>query len=114
MSCHSELERSLSSWTTGEERGRREGGEREKRGGRVCHCMSSLTLHIPHAPSDENWWRGRTHLGEGLFPASFVSKNLNVDPEPCERVGGGSRRGHHTHHEEGFHYTIWLHHLVHS
>ena len=51
--------------------------------------MSSLTLHTPHAPSDENWWRGRTHLGEGLFPASFVSKNLNVDPEPCERVGVG-------------------------
>jgi len=35
--------------------------------------------------SDENWWRGRSHLGEGLFPASFVSKNLNVDPEPSKR-----------------------------
>ena len=36
--------------------------------------------------SDENWWRGETQLGQGLFPASFVSKNLNKDPEPCEWI----------------------------
>lgn len=34
--------------------------------------------------SDENWWKGETHLGKGLFPASFVSSDLSVDPEPCE------------------------------
>lgn len=34
--------------------------------------------------SDENWWKGETQLGTGLFPASFVSSNLSVDPEPCE------------------------------
>ena len=28
-------------------------------------------------------------MGEGLFPASFVSKNLNMDPEPCKRAGLG-------------------------
>lgn len=36
--------------------------------------------------SDENWWRGQTQLGTGLFPASFVSANLKVDPEPCEWI----------------------------
>ena len=32
-------------------------------------------------------------MGEGLFPASFVSKNLNVDPEPCKRAELGRVRG---------------------
>ena len=40
MSYHSELERSLSSWTTGEERGRREGGEY------VTVCPHSLFTHL--------------------------------------------------------------------
>lgn len=35
--------------------------------------------------SDENWWRGETQLGSGLFPASFVSANLSQDPEPSKR-----------------------------
>lgn len=34
--------------------------------------------------SDENWWTGETQLGKGLFPASFVSSNLSVEPQPCE------------------------------
>ena len=44
--------------------------------------MHSLLSLI--SDSDENWWRGETQLGTGLFPASFVSTNLSVDPEPCE------------------------------
>lgn len=47
----------------------------------------SFVIHssptIPYR-SDENWWKGETHLGTGLFPASFVSSDLSVDPEPCE------------------------------
>ena len=57
---------------------------------RVCATYITGEVITLLDDSDENWWRGETQLSEGLFPASFVSKNLNKDPEPCEYKPMGS------------------------
>ncbi|XP_065897860.1 signal transducing adapter molecule 1-like isoform X2 [Dysidea avara] len=42
--------------------------------------------------SDQNWWKGSTSLGTGLFPANFVSKNMQKEPEPVVKTTSDQKK----------------------
>lgn len=52
------------------------------RGALFLWVFSFFVFELIFFNSDENWWTGMTLCGSGLFPASFVTRDLTVSPEP--------------------------------
>ncbi len=47
----------------------------------VLNLYAKSSLVIITDSSDQNWWKGSNHRGEGLFPANFVTTDLEAEPE---------------------------------